>query len=889
MSNKLIQEFNEFINRHRVYNNNEYFTHTIFKPIKERYCFTDGDYQQFVQLYSRIIDKNIAELNFVEKPNSNGVTYLYIDVEYLQKGQKRQYDIETIKSIIKKTNDYLIDNFNVTNKQLTTFIAEKPEANETNDNIYKDGIHIYYPYLPLNKDNRQMILDHLKELQKNGRILKNIKYDKSFESFDIKNDGIIMYGSRKSEQSSYVLTHVFNSKYKELVSDYIDIEELVYLFSNVQYDVDSCVDFINIDEQINDHIDKHDDIDEQIDIIENEIIEKKTVKTKETKINDKNVIPFFKQRDVIMAKAMLKILSKERCKDKTSWSHVAYVSKAIDESLFEDFVDYTKKSSKYNKNDCIDIWNSEEQSADYYTIGTLRYWAQKDNSREYFKIIRNMNTEIFSKFETGKHVDIAQIVYELYKDRFVCADISKKKWFEFQNHRWVLVQSAYTLENLISSDVRKMLNSYVAEQFKKLAKDFDNDDLDDQTKDTSDEQKRLSKISKIIDNLGDVNYRENIVKASSNIFYVKDFESKLDTNVYLVGFLNGVYDLKVKCFRDGLPTDYVYKTVGYDWIDCTGNEPVFKQINKYFDEVFIKKDMRDYILTFIAKILRGIPDTKLHIWNGGGSNAKSTTVDLIKFAFGDYFGVVPVTIITRKRGGSSNATPELADKFGKRCIIIQEPEHNDVVYVGQMKEYTGGDTLMARPLYGDPFYYVPQFTMILTCNNLPYIPANDNGTWRRLRVTPFESEFVEPDDAKNGLTENQFLKDDDLKEALPQWGPYLMWLIITKYYPIYEKGYGGKSFKIREPEIVKQHTNDYKTNSDIYAEFINSNINVTKDSNDTEKIDSLYDTFKSWYIGSYSDKAPDKKTFVNYFTKNKFKVDKRTIYGITLNIDGIDN
>jgi phage/plasmid-associated DNA primase len=120
------------------------------------------------------------------------------------------------------------------------------------------------------------------------------------------------------------------------------------------------------------------------------------------------------------------------------------------------------------------------------------------------------------------------------------------------------------------------------------------------------------------------------------------------------------------------------------------------------------------------------------------SNGKSTTLELVKETLGDYYAYYPTGILTVKRKSSSNATPELADKRGKRCLIIQEPEHDDTIYVGQMKNLTGADWIEARALYGDPFTYKPQFKLILICNKLPFIPANDDGTWRRLRVTPWE-------------------------------------------------------------------------------------------------------------------------------------------------------
>ena len=41
-----------------------------------------------------------------------------------------------------------------------------------------------------------------------------------------------------------------------------------------------------------------------------------------------------------------------------------------------------------------------------------------------------------------------------------------------------------------------------------------------------------------------------------------DFSSRLDTNPNLICFLNGVYDFKNKCFRVGLPEDYISKCIG---------------------------------------------------------------------------------------------------------------------------------------------------------------------------------------------------------------------------------------------------------------------------------------------------------------------------------------
>jgi P4 family phage/plasmid primase-like protien len=685
--------------------------------------------------------------------------------------------------------------------------------------MYKDGFHIYYPYLPLQEKDRYYVIDHLITLMEEDEFLGGIPYKNNeartiFDTTIIKSNGILMIGSKKPGGHPYKLTHIYDNELNEQDIEDYEEEELIYTLSNQRYDSEAAVSVID-DDDIKEKIEKvasqYDGgnkkktkkLDRDNDSVDDNRNNNHNNHKQQSKHNsnddDDNVsddskrkptkADISKKRDIALARELTKIFNKKRAHEYKSWMRVGFALHAIDDSLFPDFVQFSKKDmAKYNegKVTCEQIWNAAKNYDKFYSIVTIRHWARLDNSNQYYNILRKMNDSLFGKAETSKHVDIAEVIHELYKDRFVCIDITKKKWYEFQDHRWVFVQSAYTLEELISSEIRKMMTMYCSDKLREAA---DNE----QGFDHDSEYKKYTKLMKMIDNLGDVKFRENVVRACANKFFDSEFQKKLDANVYLVGFLNGVYDLKEMCFRDGLPSDYVSKTVGYEWKEFNEKDPIFKKINKFFSQVQTEEDMREYLFTFIAKILRGEPDSKLHVWNGGGGNGKSTVIEIIKNLIGeDYFGIVPISLLTRKRGSSSSATPELADKYGKRLVVVQEPEHNDTVYVGQMKEYTGKDTIQARPLYGDPFYYKPQFTMVLTCNNLPYIPATDNGTWRRLRVVPFESEFVD----ENPTGERQFAKDEELAEEFPEWRQPLMWLIITKYYPIYFNGVNGKKYKI---------------------------------------------------------------------------------------------
>ena len=60
---------------------------------------------------------------------------------------------------------------------------------------------------------------------------------------------------------------------------------------------------------------------------------------------------------------------------------------------------------------------------------------------------------------------------------------------------------------------------------------------------------------------------------------------------------------------------------------------------------------------------------------------------------------------------------------------------------GIMKEITGGDDLQGRALWKETITFKPQFTLAVCTNTLFDIKSNDDGTWRRIRVSN-ESKFL---------------------------------------------------------------------------------------------------------------------------------------------------
>ena len=205
----------------------------------------------------------------------------------------------------------------------------------------------------------------------------------------------------------------------------------------------------------------------------------------------------------------------------------------------------------------------------------------------------------------------------------------------------------------------------------------------------------------VIVKLKDVSYMEKIMKGCKDKFYDSEFNKKINTNLNLVGLNNCVIDLKYQVgdetkimFREGIPDDYITISMGYDLPIERGDLPMSyeevldhikdKQIDSEFTQLeldlddFFKKvlpyeDVREYTLRFLSSCLSGeVNEHKFYMWTGSGGNGKSLLVKLLQHTLGDYSKTLDVSYITKERGGSSNASPELEAIKHARFVSLSE-------------------------------------------------------------------------------------------------------------------------------------------------------------------------------------------------------------------------
>ncbi len=99
--------------------------------------------------------------------------------------------------------------------------------------------------------------------------------------------------------------------------------------------------------------------------------------------------------------------------------------------------------------------------------------------------------------------------------------------------------------------------------------------------------------------------KNNVMHECEHLFHNPELADKLDENKYLLGFENGVYDLKLHKFREGHTDDYISLSTKVEYIKWNENNPISKQILKFFQQIIPNEKVREYFLTILSTCLSG--------------------------------------------------------------------------------------------------------------------------------------------------------------------------------------------------------------------------------------------------------------------------------------------
>lgn len=893
--------YKDFLKSHKTEKGGKEITNTSIKGhFGGNFHIPQDEYPSFLKLYYRdVVSKNGDEY-LTEKQLETGPIAVDLDFRYDLSVCEKQHNIGFTKSLILNYLDIFKEVFQLEeNKSIPFYVFEKPQVNQLHDKkITKDGIHMLIG-IHCNREVQQII--RKKMIEKAKEEFDELPIINTWE--DVFDEGITkgtvnwqLYGSKKPDHKSYSLQYAFEYEYDledgEAMESKIDLSKFVWERDICKLSVryDQHVSFFlksNIAAMVNSMKEQNVRPSSSRTLIRNEIRGGRnndifTVKNRdELAICVEQFLASLGTTEYYIAEAhkYSHILPENYYGNGSyeKWIRVGWVLAHISDKLFISWVSFSAQSPVFDFSDIsnmYEMWSKFDNSSHGLKKGSLIHWARNDASSIDFKRVKESGVQYYVdqsirslNFGNGKgdksigsgDADLANILHMLFKDKFVCASIKGDKWYRFRGHRYVEDDMGTTLRHHISEELRTVYRKKGDELSETVVDKNQGDDKLKMFENFS------TKVLDIVCRLGRTAHKDHIMKESKELFYDPDlkFLDQLDSNPYLLCFKNGVLDFKENNFRPGRPDDYLEKCTNINYIplDCEKHKLTIAEINDFMTKLFPRPQLRKYMWEHLASILVGVNlNQKMHIYIGAGSNGKSVLTDLFSQCLGDYYAVVPISLIAQARQKQGSASPDIIALKGLRMAVMQEPSKNDQINDGAMKELTSGvEPIKGRALNCMPVSFIPQCKIIVCSNNFMKVQSQDHGTWRRIAVVDFESRFCDDPVDDDEDMPFQYKLDATIKEKFPVWREVFMAMLVD----IVLKTQGT----VKPCKMVDDASLKYKNREDHISEFISEKIIIDPNGRITKT--DINTEFNIWYQGTYGRGGPSTKEVHEYLDKDK--------------------
>jgi P4 family phage/plasmid primase-like protien len=877
----------------------------------------EDNYNTFLKLYERdILKKNKNEYLTEYQLKDDGPLIVDIDLRYdieVDYRKHNEYHInELIENYLCILNDaYKMDN----NTEFKIYIMEKPNVNRvTEKSITKDGIHLLFT-LKVERIMqiyiRKKIIESMQDQWKD--IPKINDWDDIFDH-RIANGGLWqLYGSSKPKHDTYKVTNVYNVTFDE--------SEGECKYSKINFK-ESEIDILELSVRNNKHLELEYS-EEQLHLIKLFREEEERVKNSKRNNSNNSLCSMNQNNDMDHVPLNIEEINSKSDIDKLydqfldnlryddyylkevaqftmalpekfygmgtydDWIRVCWALRNTSNRLLIVWLKFSSQSRTFNctfdeLDELFTTWkNAGERCGSVVTSRSIIHWVRHEAKEKYEEIhsktigyyidrtiygADGVNSLKSDKYEGGE-VELAQVLYQIFKNDYVCTSIKGNIWYKYENHRWKPNDSGTSLRRSISEKMRSLYNSKSVEVSKSLSQRIDSDNIEEGEKQKLVEKQKLTgrKIIEIIKFLNKSNDKKNIMIEAKELFYDSDFIEKLDQNPYLLCFNNGVMDFKENRFRDGRPDDYISLSTKINYVKLSEKSlPIQNDIKKFFSQLFPNEELRKYMWQHLASTLLGTTDSQtFNMYIGQGQNGKSVLVTLMEQILGEYKGDVPLSMITEKRGKVGGVSPEIVQLRGIRLALMQEPKKGDTINEGIMKQLTSGeDNLQGRAPYMEKtISFKPQLKLIVTANVFMVINSNDHGTWRRIRVCPFESLFTENPKTDDPDKPHQFPLDPRLsKEKFPAWKEVFMSMLID----ITKETKGS----VKDCNKVLEHSKLYRASQDYISAFVQEK--VVKHANSYIEKNEINQEFKMWWASNYGQgrREPPAKEVHEYIDRN---------------------
>ncbi len=332
----------------------------------------------------------------------------------------------------------------------------------------------------------------------------------------------------------------------------------------------------------------------------------------------------------------------------------------------------------------------------------------------------------------------------------------------------------------------------------------------------TDEERRKALAKHAVRSESGAKIREMIHLARDQVPVTPD---QFDTDPWALNVENGTIDLRTGELREHWREDLITKIAPVEY-DPDATSPTWAAT---LERALPSPALREFFKKLCGYGLTGdVSEHILAVLYGTGANGKSTILNALLAAAGDYGMQAAPDLLVAKKGAHPT---EVADLFGMRLVASIEVEDGRRLAESLVKQLTGGDKVRARRMRQDFWQFDPTHKVFLAVNHKPEIRGTDTAIWRRIRLIPFE-QTIPPAE-----------QDKKLPQKLEaELSGILAWAV--------EGCLAWQREGLQAPEEVRRATGAYRSEMDVIGAFLQDECEIG--AGYRESFAKLYKRYEEW-------------------------------------------
>lgn len=492
----------------------------------------------------------------------------------------------------------------------------------------------------------------------------------------------------------------------------------------------------------------------------------------------------------------------------------------------------------------IDTAKMKELSKQFKESKVAKQMAEVKANNEAIDNISIADEPVFN-WKDYEHNDVgfAEMVADYWGDAFVCAAEGGSREFALLDpetkryqylHKDRAMRVVYEATYIRLKAERERLTALKENLLKKANQDQISPEENARLDSLEDEIKYLTKL---INKTGTTSCHRAVLAQMHAIpgkeFTMADFDSKKN----IIGLGKGeTLEIRARDFiiRETVPEDRITMSTAAGY-EPGATHPAF---DKYLNTFLPDEELRCFTQKCLGySLVSGNPHKLLFIFHGESDTGKTTLLEAVSAALGDYAGPLSATKVFGQDSGGPNA--ELLLSMNRRMVVLSELGERSNLSADALKRATGNDQASLRlPHSQNVVEGKLQFGLYAATNTPPRIPDADAATLRRMCTIPFTRQY------QGGMVnfEDDIVDNEAVRPAIIAWLIEGLQMFLTE-------GLERESWPaqvIGSTKTITQSANYYTDFVEECCEVVDPEIIAEAQENDEEIATLEEDIVKAW-------------------------------------------